>query len=267
MSRRLARLALLLVAAYSLIPGLLFLTGVKAQGPPLAISKTAQTEVAVLGEKLVYTLIVTNTGTHPVNEVIVRDHIPAGTTFVETRNYPPRWAAGGVEAGGSGDVFWVGVAPLMPQESVQFELVVLVQPDAQGTIVNDNYQTSVGVDGPPTTGPPVVVPVVEPTPTATVTPTPAPASPTPTLEPPAATGPETPSPPTPTASATPALSSPTVAPAAIEPPASTPAGPSSPEAGSGQTSPSRLPLVVGGLVVVAGLVSALAWVVRRGVLR
>jgi uncharacterized repeat protein (TIGR01451 family) len=64
--------------------------------PALQLSKTAVPAMPLAGERLTYTLRVTNTG-GTVPAVAVQDHIPVNTTFASASN-------GGVSQGG--EVTW-----------------------------------------------------------------------------------------------------------------------------------------------------------------
>lgn len=52
--------------------------------PDLSITKSVDKTVAVKGEILTYTTIVTNTGSLPLEDTLFTDAIPAGTTFVQS---------------------------------------------------------------------------------------------------------------------------------------------------------------------------------------
>ena len=49
----------------------------------MTIVKSVDKAFAVKGDILTYTSVITNTGSVPVTDVIFKDEIPAGTTFID----------------------------------------------------------------------------------------------------------------------------------------------------------------------------------------
>lgn len=232
------RPAALLLAGGGAIFGALFGGAVAAQEPPpLSISKAAERPAIVAGENLVYVITVTNTGPSPVADLVVRDAVPAGTTFVRSDVFNAGWYTGGAEAGAAGDAVWLGLAPLSGGEVITVSLEVAVASEATGVIVNSDYEVRSGAAGAPVRGEPVTVQIVVPTPAPTSTPAPSPA-------------------PTETPTATPAPATPTETPN----PTPSPIPPS--PAGQAERPPSTMPLLLAGLVLVAAVVAASAWTLR-----
>jgi uncharacterized repeat protein (TIGR01451 family) len=123
--------------------------------PGLTISKSAPPTVAS-GANLTYTITYGNTGTAVANGVIIRDPIPAGTTFVSA-------TGGGTFA--AGVVTWnIGTIPAGTSGlTVSFTVNVTA---TTGTVDNVNY-TIEGTGIAPIPGPPVSTDIggVAPTPT------------------------------------------------------------------------------------------------------
>ncbi len=138
--------------------------------PGLTISKSAPATVPS-GANLTYTISYSNTGTANATNVIIRDPLPVGTTFVSATN-------GGMLIGGN-VVYNIGtVIAGGGTQTVSFTVTVNTAPG--GTVDNNNY-TIEGDGVSPIPGPPVTTSVTEgqPTPTPSPNPTPTP-QPTPT---------------------------------------------------------------------------------------
>lgn len=143
-------------------------------GPGLTVAKTAPSNV-LPGVNLTYTIAYANTGVTGATNVIIRDPLPSGTTFVS--------ATGGGTLIGGNVVFAIGS---LPAGSVTQTVSFIVSVNAaSGTITNGGY-TIEGDGVAPIPGPPVATivglpsptPTPSPSPTTTVTPTPTP-TPTP----------------------------------------------------------------------------------------
>lgn len=127
--------------------------------PGLTISKSAAASVAS-GSALTYTISYSNTGTANTKNVVLRDLLPAGTTFVSATD-------GGALIGGN-VVFNVGtVKAKAGTETVAF--TVTVNKPAGGNVNNNDY-TIEGDGVSPISGPPVTTAVTMETPTPTPTP-------------------------------------------------------------------------------------------------
>jgi uncharacterized repeat protein (TIGR01451 family) len=148
--------------------------------PSLALAKVASPEPVLVGERLTYTIIVTNTGQAPLSDFAIRDQVPVGTSFVSAGYLDGRWMYSGPVEGGRGEVVWLAENPLPPGEASRLLLVVKVEPGITGFVVNDEYAALTLPDGslliqgmPVRTG--VIVPAVTPTkpaPAPTATPSP-----------------------------------------------------------------------------------------------
>jgi uncharacterized repeat protein (TIGR01451 family) len=129
--------------------------------PGLTISKSGPPTVAS-GGNLTYTITYGNTGAAAANGVVIRDPVPAGTTFVSA-------TAGGTEAGGV--VTWtIGtINPGVTGQTVSFTVNVTA---SSGNVDNVNY-TIEGTGIAPIPGPPVFTQIggVGPTATPTLPPT------------------------------------------------------------------------------------------------
>jgi uncharacterized repeat protein (TIGR01451 family) len=130
--------------------------------PGLTISKSGPPTVAS-GANLTYTITYGNTGAAAANGVVIRDPVPAGTTFVSA-------TGGGTESGGV--VTWnIGtINPGVTGQTVSFTVNVTA---TSGNVSNVNY-TIEGTGIAPIPGPPVFTQIggVAPTPTPTLPPTP-----------------------------------------------------------------------------------------------
>ena len=112
--------------------------------PGLTISKTAPTTVTS-GSNLTYTISYSNTGTANATNVIIRDPLPAGTTFVSATN-------GGTLTAGS-IVFNIGTV-LAGAATQTVSFTVTVNTPSGGTVQNNSY-TIEGDGISPIPGPPV----------------------------------------------------------------------------------------------------------------
>jgi uncharacterized repeat protein (TIGR01451 family) len=131
--------------------------------PGLTISKSGP-GTASSGSQITYTITYGNTGSANAANVVIKDPVPAGTTFVSATNGGTNvagtvtWNIGTVNAGVTG-------------QTVQFTVLVTA---TGGSIDNVNY-TIEGTGISPIPGPPVSTTIggggATPTPTATVTPT------------------------------------------------------------------------------------------------
>jgi uncharacterized repeat protein (TIGR01451 family) len=112
-------------------------------GPIFAISKRVTPAVPLAGDRLTYTLFVTNTGA-AATEVVVQDHVPPQTTFAAASD-------GGVYQ--AGEVTWQNLT-LSSNSSLALTLAVTVSCMLTNTIIlNDDYHVSLGLAGTQTAGP------------------------------------------------------------------------------------------------------------------
>jgi uncharacterized repeat protein (TIGR01451 family) len=126
--------------------------------PTLTVSKSAPASVAS-GSNLTYTITYGNTGTENATNVVIRDPIPAGTSFVSATNGGVltagvvTWNVGTVNAGVTG-------------QTVSFTVAVNA---TSGSVTNSNYTIeATGIS--PVTGSPVATTVVAGCPTITLSP-------------------------------------------------------------------------------------------------
>lgn len=104
-------------------------------GHELDLRKTASADTVHPGDLLSYTLTVTHSHAFaPAGSAVITDTIPAGTTFVSASE--PYELAGGTQ------VVWQKSEPLGAEESWSVELVVQVNAESHGPILNDTYSAS-----------------------------------------------------------------------------------------------------------------------------
>ena len=118
----------------------------------LGVAKTASSDWIMAGDLLTYTLTITNQ--HPISattSVVLSDTLPAHTTFY-TATQPFLQ---------NGDVISWETATLAAEATFQAQLVVQVDQDAPGDIVNAVYGAS-SADAPLTEGTPVITTLVAP---------------------------------------------------------------------------------------------------------
>jgi uncharacterized repeat protein (TIGR01451 family) len=134
--------------------------------PPLSLSKKTTVDKAVAGDMLTYSLVLTNSGEISLEEVIVSDATPAGTTLFGVSS-PPGWTMTTPGQGRTGQVVWQAEEALPPGAEVTLEFIVTINPDSTGPIINNNYSAQFQGWPEPVTGPPVITELVSPTPTWT----------------------------------------------------------------------------------------------------
>ncbi len=118
--------------------------------PGLTVSKTAASTVPS-GANLTYTINYQNTGGTTATNVVIKDPLPVGTTFVSATN-------GGVLQGGN-VVFNIGT--LNPGDSGSVSFTVTVNTASGGSVENNSY-TIEGDGITPVPGPPVTTTVTAP---------------------------------------------------------------------------------------------------------
>jgi uncharacterized repeat protein (TIGR01451 family) len=227
-------LALFLFVAMRLIVP----SAVEAQSPPLTISKSASPDPSVIGDELTYILIITNTSAVALTGVVVSDSTPIHTAFLGASG-PDLWRMTSPAYGEEGTVTWIAPAPLEPGQTVQLRFLVRVKTLHLEPIVNFKYEVRADGLELPVTGEPVTTTVILPTPTFT----------------PPLTAPPTPAP-SPTATMTPTIER-------AKPTQSVPS-PQPVESTAGQSGLQDVGKVITVLVVIGLIVSATAWIVRRG---
>lgn len=112
-------------------------------GVNLAIAKTANNNIAIAGQTIVYTITVTNVGAGAAPDVSVSDVLPAGTTFVSA-TAPSGFAITAPAAGSSGTVTFAADT-LAGDSSAVLTLVVQTSPNlANNTLIRNTV--TVGCD-------------------------------------------------------------------------------------------------------------------------
>jgi uncharacterized repeat protein (TIGR01451 family) len=121
--------------------------------PGLTIEKTANKTLAYPGDTITYNFTYRNGGTAAASAVVVKETIPAGTTFTSVSDTTNCSEAAGVVT--------CNFASLAAGASGTFSVTVTVDAGATGTITNGNYTIeATGVS--PTLGPVVRVPLAGP---------------------------------------------------------------------------------------------------------
>ncbi|GAA2384557.1 hypothetical protein Cme02nite_66120 [Catellatospora methionotrophica] len=118
-----------------------------AQAPDeanLSVTKTDSPDPVTAGSNLTYTIAVRNNGPDAAQTVVLRDEIPAGTSFVSFTS-PAGWAASTPPVGGTGEVSATKAA-VGNGETATFTLVVAVAAGTTGTISNSSGVTSATFD-------------------------------------------------------------------------------------------------------------------------
>ncbi|MEV0455111.1 lamin tail domain-containing protein [Catellatospora methionotrophica] len=110
----------------------------------LAITKIDAPDPVTAGSNLTYTIAVRNNGPDAAQTVVMRDEIPAGTSFVSFTS-PAGWTASTPPVGGTGEVS-ATKATMGNAESATFTLVVAVAAATTGTISNSSGVTSATFD-------------------------------------------------------------------------------------------------------------------------
>jgi uncharacterized repeat protein (TIGR01451 family) len=134
-----------------------------AQQPTdLRLEKHAEASQVVPGERLRFTLTLTNEGAGELNGLVVSDATPAGTAFFGAAG-PRDWMITTPHQGGEGEVVWRSTAPLRPGESVELKLLVTVQVESGGSLISQGCTVQAEGWDSLLTGPTVTVAVVAPT--------------------------------------------------------------------------------------------------------
>ena len=117
-------------------------TNVAASSADLAITKTATAPGVSAGADVTYTIVATNNGPSPAQNVSLSDALPANTTFVSmTQSAGPAFTCTTPAAGGTGTVTCT-IAALASGGSATFTLVLNTSATAAGTISNTTTITS-----------------------------------------------------------------------------------------------------------------------------
>ncbi len=177
-----AGVAMMLVMALAVAPA------AAQNASPLGVTKTGPT-TATVGEELTFTVVVTNNGSDPADNVVMTDFVPLITRFSSV-TAPAGWMCATPAVGVWGDVICTLTGQLAPAASATFT-VVLTAAEA-GTTKNDALITAdahddgyvvhnfvIGATPTPTVMP---TPTLAPVPTATPAPEPT-TTPVPAVEP------------------------------------------------------------------------------------
>lgn len=139
---------------------------VRADAPPLVLTKSVDPDPAVAGDKLTYTLTLTNVGKVALKGVVVSDHTPENTTLGGVGG-PDGWAMTSPGMGQTGTATWKARDPLEPGETVQLYFLVIVSHSVQGPIVSADHEARAEGWEETVGGPAVTTQMVIPTPTIT----------------------------------------------------------------------------------------------------
>jgi uncharacterized repeat protein (TIGR01451 family) len=120
-------------------------TTVRQPSADLAITKIDAPDPVTAGSDLTYTIAVRNAGPNTAQSVVLRDGIPAGTTFVSFATPSAGWTLATPPVGGTGEVTATR-ASLGSSDTAEFTLVVRVDPAASGRIRNSGGVTSATPD-------------------------------------------------------------------------------------------------------------------------
>ncbi len=138
----------------------------------LAVAKSDSPDPVAQGAELVYTIVVTNTGTVTASQVIVTDTTPTGTVFVSANVLEgggPIWFHGGLSPGQAGPYFWftgdrLGIGGGLPPGAravLQFTVRPPV-PTEDGTVLHNDAYSASAANAPLTPGADVTTTVSAP---------------------------------------------------------------------------------------------------------
>ncbi|MBN1995098.1 MAG: DUF11 domain-containing protein [Anaerolineae bacterium] len=145
-----------------------------AQTPPsLEMSVLPQAKYAVAGQAFTYTVVMTNTGPGPAQEVMVFVTPPPGVTQIQAGQHPA-WFTSAPASNETGKVAWATLSPMAAGTAVRFEMVVVVLPEMAGQhlVLEDYGIVPMHAGGLLASGPPLKTEVRAAPPTLTATPLP-----------------------------------------------------------------------------------------------
>jgi uncharacterized repeat protein (TIGR01451 family) len=122
----------------------------------LALEQRVDANSASSGDRLTFSLILTNTGTQALTGLLVNDVTPAGTTFFGA-SAPRGWLMTTPPQNGSGEVAWHSTEPLQPNSRVELQLIVTVQSDR--SIVSAGFSATADQLSQPLTSPSITIAV------------------------------------------------------------------------------------------------------------
>jgi uncharacterized repeat protein (TIGR01451 family) len=135
---------------------------VYAQQPTgLRLEKHADSMQATPGDRLGFTLILTNEGSDELTGLVVSDITPAGTVFFGAAG-PRDWMITTPGQGQEGQVFWRSTAALGPGKSVELVLLVNVRAESEETLTSQGFTVQAAGWNAPVEGPALTIPVVKP---------------------------------------------------------------------------------------------------------
>jgi uncharacterized repeat protein (TIGR01451 family) len=136
---------------------------VRAQRPAdLRLDKHADARQSVPGDRLVFTLTLTNEGTAELDGLIVSDVTPEGTAFMGASG-PRDWMITTPNQGAEGEILWRSTTSLQPAESVALEFEVAVQSQAGPSLESQGFMVKADGWTDALVGPTVTVDVITPT--------------------------------------------------------------------------------------------------------
>ncbi len=146
-----------------------------AQEPALfEIKVIPQAEYAIAGETFTYTIVITNVSGRPLKDVIVYAPPITGTTLAGTHHINDKWLIYKPNPGETGQVAWITLNPIAPDEVVTFNLMLNILPEMvnQALIFEEYAILPQGGGDIIATGPAIKSMVRLTAPTATFTPSP-----------------------------------------------------------------------------------------------
>jgi len=132
------------------------------QTTDLQLAKRVDAPQVAAGDRLIYTLTLTNTGPAQVTGLVVNDVTPPGTAFVGASTSCD-WLVTTPEQGGAGNIVWRSVAPLDPGQSVELAFQVIVQTQGNGKLTSPGFTAQADGWDSPLTSPDVTVTLLAPT--------------------------------------------------------------------------------------------------------
>ncbi len=145
-----------------------------AQEPSPFEIKVFPAEYAVAGETFTYTIMITNVSGMPLKNVIVYAPPITGTILAGTHHINDKWLIYKPNSGETGQVAWITLNPITPDEVVTFDLMLNILPEMVNQILIFEEYAILPQGGGDiiATGPPIKSMVRATAPTATPIPSP-----------------------------------------------------------------------------------------------